>query len=134
VPGWSGCPARCPSTGTSVAGWARRHGADTLSLNVAAFRGLLEPDADGHTVAAWLVHRLDGRFGIQMDSLRRFNATFQPTWTRRYLVYRSPADLPAIGLAALSAEGFLPFDPTRDQPTTPAPAPAADGAARPHVG
>lgn len=93
--------------------WALRHHADVVSLNFAAFRSLLERDADlsaAESVGAWLVRRLEGHFGIQMDSLRRFNAKFQPVWTPRYLVYRSRADLPAIGLAALSAEGFLGLD------------------------
>lgn len=102
-----------------VVDWARRRHADTVSLNFAAFRSLLDPSEDGdrqrgQSIEAWLARRLEGRFGIQMDSLRRFNAKFCPTWAPRYLVYRSPADLPAIGLAALSAEGFLPLDTGRD--------------------
>ena len=63
---------------------------------------------------AWLLRGMEGRFGIQMDTLRRFNAKFCPRWVPRYLVYRSTRDLPAIGLAALSAEGFLPFDAARN--------------------
>jgi lysyl-tRNA synthetase class 2 len=97
--------------------WAREHGVAEMSLNFAAFRQQLGTDPTGATqaVEAWLVRRLDGRFGIQMDSLRRFNAKFQPHWRPRHLVFRSAADLPAIGLAALSAEGFLPFDRSRAQ-------------------
>ena len=32
----------------------------------------------------------------------------------RHVVYRAVADLPAVGFAALSAEGFLPFDSGRE--------------------
>lgn len=56
-------------------------------------------------LAAWLLRKMEGHFGIQMDSLRRFNAKFQPRWVPRYLIYPSRSQLPAIGLAVLSAEG-----------------------------
>ena len=64
-------------------------------------------------VEAWLVHRLEGQFSIQVDSLRRFKEEFCPVRAPRYLAYRTPTDLPAIGLATLSAGGFLPLDPGR---------------------
>lgn len=99
-----------------VVDWAAERGVTAVSLNFAAFRELLDATADlGGTrgVQAWLIQRLEGRFGIQMDTLRRFNAKFQPVWVPRHLVYRAGGDLPAIGLAALSAEGFLPFDRAR---------------------
>jgi len=98
--------------------WAKRHGVGEVSLNFAAFRALLDEDADLESlqsVEAWLVRRLEGRFGIQMDSLRRFNAKFRPRWVPRHLVYRRPGDLPAVGMAALSAEAFLPFDRHREE-------------------
>ena len=97
--------------------WAKRHGVEEVSLNFAAFRALLEEDADLESlqsIEAWFVRRLEGRFGIQMDSLRRFNAKFRPRWVPRHLVYRRPGDLPAVGVAALSAEAFLPFDRYRE--------------------
>jgi lysyl-tRNA synthetase, class II len=65
------------------------------------------------------MRRIEGRFGIQMDSLCRFNAKFVPRWVPRFLIHRSPAHLPAIGLAALRAEGFLPFDQGRAAETSP---------------
>jgi lysyl-tRNA synthetase class 2 len=104
-----------------VVSWANAHGATDVSLNFAAFRSLFEEDAElepGQAVEAWLMRRMEGRFGIQMDSLRRFNAKFGPRWVPRYLIYTSPAHLPAIGLAALSAEGFLPFDRGRAAETS----------------
>jgi lysyl-tRNA synthetase class 2 len=65
-------------------GWAHHRHMDVVSLNFAAFRGLLDEATDRsatQTVGVWLVHRLEGHFGIQMDTLRRFNAKFHPTWT-----------------------------------------------------
>ncbi len=96
--------------------WARRHGVVEVSLNFAAFRGLLDEAArprGWQAVQAFCVRRIEGRFGVQIDTLRRFNAKFQPRWIPRYLAYRSRADLPAIGVAAFSAEGFLPLDQGR---------------------
>jgi lysyl-tRNA synthetase class 2 len=97
--------------------WARDQGITEVSLNFAAFRKVFDGTTQftGPKAArAWLLRRMEGRFGIQMDTLGRFNAKFCPRWVPRYLIYRSTRDLPAIGLAALSAEGFLPFDAARN--------------------
>ncbi len=97
--------------------WAREHSFREVSLNFAAFRALFEEDADLESmqkIEALLIRRLEGRFGIQMDSLRQFNAKFRPRWVPRHLVFRRPGDLPAVGVAALSAEAFLPFDRHRE--------------------
>jgi lysyl-tRNA synthetase, class II len=99
--------------------WGRRRGVTAISLNFAAFRKVFDGTADlEHAQASrkWLLRGLEGRLGIQMDSLRRFDAKFSPRWVPRYLVYPSKWNLPTIGLAALSAEGFLPFGPTRRVP------------------
>jgi lysyl-tRNA synthetase class 2 len=96
--------------------WGRHHGVTAVSLNFAAFRKVFDGTADfRHAWAARMAlsRGLEGRFGIQMDTLRRFDAKFSPRWVPRYLIYRSAWNLPAIGLAALSAEGFLPFGATR---------------------
>ena len=44
---------------------------------------------------------------LQIESLYRFNAKFQPQWYTRFLVYPTAADLPRVGLAGLEAEAFL---------------------------
>ncbi|HKE75022.1 MAG TPA: phosphatidylglycerol lysyltransferase domain-containing protein [Acidimicrobiales bacterium] len=101
--------------------YARERGISDVSLNFAAFRTMFDEDAELESFAAaqaWFLRRLEGRFGIQMDSLRRFNAKFQPRWVPRHVVYRAVADLPAVGFAALSAEGFLPFDGGREPALT----------------
>jgi lysyl-tRNA synthetase class 2 len=98
--------------------WGKPQGLEEVSLNFAAFRAVLDDDARGpgaRTAAtAWVLRRFEGRLGIQVDTLRRFNAKFDPRWVPRHLVYRSTADIGAVGIAALSAEGFLPFDRTRE--------------------
>lgn len=106
---------------TDVVAWAQDRGLDEVSLNFAAFRSLLEPAAKlpaSQATGAWFLRRMEGHLGIQMDSLRRFNAKFHPRWVPRYLIYPSRSQLPAIGLAVLSAEGFLPFDEGHAQPAT----------------
>jgi lysyl-tRNA synthetase class 2 len=93
------------------------HGVSQISLNFAAFRAFFDGSAQqtrAQALRTWLLRRMEGRNGIQMDTLRRFDAKFAVRWVPRYLIYRSAWDLPMIGLAALSAEGLLPFnDPFR---------------------
>ncbi len=91
--------------------WAREHGMQEVSLNFAAFRGLIEDDAELgplQSAQAWVIRRLNPYFQIQ--SLLTFNAKFNPRWVPRYIVYRSVGDLAPVAVAALSAESFLPFD------------------------
>ncbi len=91
--------------------WAREHGMREVSLNFAAFRGLIEDDAELgplQSAQAWVIRRLNPYFQIQ--SLLTFNAKFNPRWVPRYIVYRSVGDLAPVAVAALSAESFLPFD------------------------
>ncbi|HLH28636.1 MAG TPA: phosphatidylglycerol lysyltransferase domain-containing protein, partial [Acidimicrobiales bacterium] len=92
--------------------WARAHDVAEVSLNFAAFRRMMEPGDKGRVagMAAAVVRAVDGRLGIQLDSLRQFNRKFRPRWVPRIVAYRSATDLPRIGVAAMSAEGFLPFD------------------------
>ena len=43
----------------------------------------------------------------QIDLLYRANAKHQPEWVARFICFRSSADLPGIGIAALRAEAFI---------------------------
>ncbi|HEY7440704.1 MAG TPA: phosphatidylglycerol lysyltransferase domain-containing protein [Acidimicrobiia bacterium] len=91
--------------------WAQEHGIDEVSLNFAVFKGLIEEGADlrfVQSIEAWFVRRLNPYF--QIESLLTFNAKFHPRWVPRYLAYRSPGDFVPTGIAAASAEGFIPFD------------------------
>ncbi len=90
--------------------WAREHHIGEVSLNFAVFKGLIEEGADLKFVEiaeAWFVRRLNPYF--QIESLLTFSAKFGPRWVPRFLVYRSAGDLVATGIAAASAEGFMPF-------------------------
>jgi lysyl-tRNA synthetase class 2 len=80
-------------------------------LNFAAFKSLFDPDAELSRLRrlqrnALLIVR--SRMRLQLDSLLRFTKKFQPDWQQRYVIYERRSDLPRIGLAALTAEGYLP--------------------------
>jgi lysyl-tRNA synthetase class 2 len=95
----------------AVLGWARDRGFAKVSLNFAAFRSLFDPDAELSRLRrlqrnALLIVR--SRMRLQLDSLLRFTKKFQPDWQQRYVIYERRSDLPRIGLAALTAEGYLP--------------------------
>ncbi len=104
-----------------VVAWARTHGISEVSLNFAVFKGLIEEGADLKLLAsaeAWLVRRLNPYF--QIESLLTFSEKFDPRWVPRYLVYRSKGDIVAAGIAAASAEGFMPaFVPIGRKPAVP---------------
>ncbi len=50
---------------------------------------------------------MKGRF--QLDNLLLFNRKFFPSWQPRFLVYERRRDLVRVGVAALAAEAYLPF-------------------------
>jgi len=94
--------------------WARANGYERVSLNFAPFAALLAPRAE-LTLPQRLQRRallaLKGHF--QLDNLLLFNRKFLPAWQRRFVVYESRRDLPRVGIAALAAEAYLPFQRER---------------------
>jgi lysyl-tRNA synthetase class 2 len=79
-------------------------------LNFAAFRSALERGEKlgaGPILRIWRRILLFASRWLQIESLYRFNAKFQPHWQPRFLVYPTGSDLPRVGLAALEAEAFL---------------------------
>ncbi|MBA3842448.1 MAG: DUF2156 domain-containing protein, partial [Actinobacteria bacterium] len=94
--------------------WARDAGFARVSLNFAPFAALLAPDLELSGLQA--VQRrallsLKGQF--QLDNLLAFNRKFFPRWERRFVVYERRLDLPRVGIAALAAEAYLPFQSER---------------------
>ena len=91
-------------------GWAREQGYGRVSLNFAPFAALLAPAGEltrAEQLQAATLRRLKGRF--QLDNLLHFNRKFFPEWHRRFVVYERRRDLPRVGVAALAAEAYLPF-------------------------
>lgn len=90
--------------------WARGNAYEKVSLNFAPFAALLGPGAE-LSVPQRLQRRallaLKGHF--QLDNLLLFNRKFFPYWQPRYVVYEHRRDLPRVGIAALAAESYLPF-------------------------
>ena len=90
--------------------WAREAGYSRVSLNFAPFAALLTPEAQlsaSQEVQRRALLRLKGHF--QLDNLLLFNRKFLPGWERRFVVYERRLDLPRVGIAALAAEAYLPF-------------------------
>jgi lysyl-tRNA synthetase class 2 len=90
--------------------WAREHGIARVSLNFSPFAALLSPEAQlsgAQELQRRALLRLKGRF--QLDDLLAFNRKFFPEWERRFLVFERRRDLPRVGIAALAAESYLPF-------------------------
>jgi lysyl-tRNA synthetase, class II len=90
--------------------WARAHDFARVSLNFSPFAGILAPEGEltrAQQLQAATLRRLKGRF--QLDNLLLFNRKFFPAWQRRFVVYERRRDLPRVGVAALAAEAYLPF-------------------------
>jgi len=90
--------------------WARVHDFERVSLNFTPFAALLAPEAE----LSWL-QRLERRALLaakghfQLDNLLLFNRKFFPLWEKRFVVFEHRRDLPRVGIAALTAESYLPF-------------------------
>ncbi|HET8605969.1 MAG TPA: phosphatidylglycerol lysyltransferase domain-containing protein [Gaiellaceae bacterium] len=94
--------------------WARAHGYGRVSLNFAPFAALLAPEAELTAVQGVQRRALLGLKGhFQLDNLLAFNRKFLPAWERRFVVYERRRDLPRVGVAALAAEAYLPFQGKR---------------------
>ncbi len=85
----------------------RRRGDQGLGLNFATMRAVLAGEAgEGVTqrVQAWLLRRMGD--SMQIESLWRFNAKFDPDWQPRYAIYDAPENLVAVAIAVARAESF----------------------------
>jgi lysyl-tRNA synthetase, class II len=94
--------------------WARSCGYERVSLNFSPFAALLDGQADLTLVQEMQKRALLSVKGhFQLDNLLLFNRKFFPSWERRFIVYEHRRDLPRVGLAALAAEAYLPFQAAR---------------------
>jgi len=91
--------------------YSKVHGVAKISLNFATFRSIFEK---GERLGAGPITRFNhkvliqvSRF-VQMESLYRFNAKFQPVWEPRYILFPSIGHLGRIAIAILRVESFLP--------------------------
>jgi lysyl-tRNA synthetase class 2 len=78
-----------------------------LSLNFATMRGVLAGEMGTGPVArtkAWVLRRLSG--SMQIESLWRFSAKFDPRWDPRYVVFDGPEHVVPVTLAIARAESF----------------------------
>lgn len=115
-------------------------GYEGLGLNFATMRAVLAGETgDGvaQRVQVWLLRRMSGP--MQIESLWRFNAKFDPDWQPRYAVYGSPENALGTALAVARAESFweLPLigrflvpPGAQKQPQVPAVPEVADAAGR----
>ena len=90
--------------------YATQNSITDISLNFAAFRSIFERAekiSAGPMLRATrnLLRLLSG--WVQVESLYRFNAKFQPEWRARYLLYPHISDLAAVAIAGLRAEKFI---------------------------
>ena len=85
----------------------RAQGCRAVSLNFAAMRSILEGErGDGVTqrVERWALQKMSSF--LQIETLWRFNAKYQPDWLPRYVVYDGAEHLVPALLAILRAESL----------------------------
>ena len=85
----------------------RQTGSRGLSLNFAAMRSILEGErGDGVTqrVERWALRRMSNF--LQIETLWRFNAKYEPEWLPRYVVYDAAEHLVPVTLAIVRAEAL----------------------------
>jgi hypothetical protein len=84
----------------------RANGHTGLSLNFAALRSILDSEHGGMTqrVERWALKKMSSF--LQIETLWRFNAKYEPVWLPRYVVYDTAEHLVPVVLAILRAESL----------------------------
>ncbi|MHB1536302.1 MAG: phosphatidylglycerol lysyltransferase domain-containing protein, partial [Acidimicrobiales bacterium] len=105
-----------------------RRGDQGLGLNFATMRAVLAGETGegmSQRVQAWFLRRMGG--SMQIESLWKFNAKFDPDWQPRYAVYDAPENALAVAVALARAESWweLPIIGRFLVPNAPGPAPAS---------
>ncbi len=103
----------------------RSMGYRTLGLNFASFRAVLADETEGgatQRLERWALKRLSGT--MQIESLWRFNAKYEPEWLPRYAVYENSETVLPTAMAIARAEALLDlpligrfFTPKRSVPS-----------------
>jgi lysylphosphatidylglycerol synthetase-like protein (DUF2156 family) len=87
--------------------YLREQGKRGLGLNFATMRAVLAGES-GHGVTQraqrWFLRRMSD--SMQIESLWRFNAKYDPEWQPRYAVYDAPEHMVPAALAVARAESF----------------------------
>ncbi|MCZ4549458.1 bifunctional lysylphosphatidylglycerol synthetase/lysine--tRNA ligase LysX [Gordonia rubripertincta] len=81
-----------------------------ISMNFAAFRAVFEEG--GQIGAGPIMRTMYGALTfaskyVQMESLYKSNAKYQPEWVPRFLCFEDARTVPRVGLAAVVNEGFV---------------------------
>ncbi len=87
--------------------YLRDRGADGLGLNFATMRAVLAGETGegpAQRIQAWLLRRMGD--SMQIESLWKFNAKFDPDWQPRYALYDAPENAFAVAVAIARAESF----------------------------
>ncbi|HVU73867.1 MAG TPA: phosphatidylglycerol lysyltransferase domain-containing protein [Mycobacteriales bacterium] len=90
--------------------WGKPRGVTELSLNFAAFRSVFDREKEKTALRSLeqaALRTLEPLF--QLEQLYRFNGKFFPRWVPRHVAYRTVADIPAVGIAAMAAEQYIPI-------------------------
>jgi phosphatidylglycerol lysyltransferase len=84
--------------------WARKKGYSTFNLGLSALSGVGESPEDPAMERAlhYVYEHIDQFYNFK--GLHEFKEKFHPTWSPRYLIYPSPANLPLVVLAMIRAD------------------------------
>ena len=85
----------------------KRRGYEALGLNFATMRAVLAGEAgEGLTqrVQGWVLRRMGD--SMQIESLWKFNAKFDPDWQPRYAIYDAAENMLGVAIAVARAESF----------------------------
>ncbi|MFT4167462.1 MAG: bifunctional lysylphosphatidylglycerol synthetase/lysine--tRNA ligase LysX [Microlunatus sp.] len=94
----------------ALADHAAKFGISRVSLNFAMFREAFERGSEigaGPIARLWRQALQLASKNWQLESLYRSNAKYLPQWQPRFICFEYASDLPRVGTATGSAEGFL---------------------------
>lgn len=95
---------------SSLAERSAQFGVARASMNFAMFREAFERGAEigaGPIARLWRTALQVASKNWQLESLYRSNAKYLPSWQPRFICFEYTSDLPRVGTATGSAEGFL---------------------------